>query len=196
VTTVLPVEFVGSFPDPLQPLDPKLPEIAFVGRSNVGKSSLLNALTGRRTVARVSASPGKTQLLNVYRLPACYFLDLPGYGFARASKTARAGFAELLIGVVARRESLSGVVWLLDIRHPPSRDDLMIHDLLVETGRPVLAVLTKSDKLGREARLAARKERAAALGMAPDELLLTSAETKLGIEELRESILAAVSGER
>ena len=192
MTTVLPVEFVGSFPDPLQPLAPVLPEIAFVGRSNVGKSRLLNALTGRRSIARVSAAPGKTQLLNVFRLPACYFLDLPGYGFAQASKTARVGFRRLLGGVVTRRESLAGVVWLLDIRHPPSKDDLAVQDLLVETGRPVLAVLTKSDKLKRAGRAAAREARAKSLGVEPNELLLTSAETKLGIDELRESILQAV----
>ena len=78
----LPIEFVGSFPDPLYPLDPVLPEIAFVGRSNVGKSSLLNALVGRRHLARISATPGKTQLMNVYRLPPCYFLDLGSKGFA------------------------------------------------------------------------------------------------------------------
>ena len=84
------VEFVGSFPDPLVRLDPVLPEVAFIGRSNVGKSSLLNALVGRRSLARVSGTPGKTTLLNAYRLPTCYLVDLPGYGFARASKAARA----------------------------------------------------------------------------------------------------------
>lgn len=188
----LPIEFVGSFPDPLQPLTPPLPEIAFVGRSNVGKSSLMNALVGRKQLARVSATPGKTQLMNIFRLPPCYFLDLPGYGFAKSSKSARAGFRALLEGVVGKRTTLSGVVWLLDARHPPSADDAEIKALLADTGRPVLTVLTKTDKLTRNAQAAALKDRARELEMAPDELLLTSAETELGIEELRASILAAV----
>jgi GTP-binding protein len=189
----LPLEFVGSFPDPLQPLDPQLPEIAFVGRSNVGKSSLLNALVGRKALARVSASPGKTELLNVYRLSACYFLDLPGYGFAKRSKTARAGFRELLEGVAAGRPTLTGVVWLLDARHAPSEADFTIQELLVAAGRPVLAVLTKADKLRGEARARAHAARARELGMSPGELLLTSSTTGLGIDELRESIVHAVA---
>ena len=189
----LPIEFVGSFPDPLQPLTPPLPEIAFVGRSNVGKSSLLNALVGRKQLARVSATPGKTQLMNVFRLPPCYFLDLPGYGFAKSSKSARAGFRALLLAVVGKRTTLSGVVWLLDARHPPSGDDAEIKALLAETGRPVLAVLTKADKLTRNGQAAALKERASELAMAPDELLLTSATTGGGMLDLGESILALVS---
>ena len=192
--TGLPVEFVGSFPDPLQPLQPPLPEIAFVGRSNVGKSSLMNALLGKKRLARVSATPGKTQLLNVFRLPSCYFLDLPGYGFAKASRGAREGFRALLEGVAGRRDSLTGVVWLLDVRHPPSKDDLAIRELLAVSWRPVLAVLTKADKLGRGARQDALVSRARELGMAPDELILTSGTTGLGIGELSESILAAVRG--
>jgi len=140
----------------------------------------------------VSAAPGKTQLLNVYRLPRCYLLDLPGYGYARASKTARAGFRRLLEGVVARRASLSGVVWLLDIRHPPSEQDHGIQDLLMQSGRPVLAVLTKADKLTRGERTRAREQRARELGLSAEELLITSATTKQGLEELRDTILATV----
>jgi len=189
----LPIEFVGSFPDPLQPLDPKLPEIAFVGRSNVGKSSLLNALVGRKALARVSAAPGKTELLNVYRVPAGYFLDLPGYGFAQRSKAARQAFRDLLEGVATRRASLTGVVWLLDLRHPPSQDDFLIRDLLVAALRPALTVLTKADKLSAAQRAAALRERGRELGMAAQELLLTSSTTGLGIAELRDSILAALS---
>jgi GTP-binding protein len=192
----LPAEFVGSYPDPLHPLDPALPEIAFVGRSNVGKSSLLNALVGRRALARVSASPGKTELLNVFRMPSGYLLDLPGYGWAKRSKSARIAFRRLLEAVVTRRPTLSGVVWLLDVRHAPSEDDVAIRNLLAQGERPVLAVLTKADKLGSAERASALRSRARELGMAKDELLLTSSTTGLGLEELRESILTAARGEK
>lgn len=191
MTAPLPVEFVGSFPDPLQPLDPPLPEFALLGRSNVGKSTLLNALVGRRAVARVSASPGKTTLLNVFRLPTCYLLDLPGYGFARRSKTERAGFRRLLDRVVRERASLSGIIWLLDIRHPPSPDDRDMQDLLSASGTPVLATLTKADKLRRSRQAEALRQRARELGLPVEDLLLTSGVTRLGVEDLRDSVLAA-----
>jgi GTP-binding protein len=187
----LPVEFVGSFPDPLVRLEPAMPEIAFIGRSNVGKSSLLNALVGRPGLARVSATPGKTTLLNAFRLPTFYLVDLPGYGFARAGKAARAGYRRLVTGYLRDRPGVAGVVWLLDVRHPPSRDDLEIQELLAGSGRPVLVALTKADKLTRSAQAARVRELATALGLQEDQVQLTSTRSRLGIADLAQSIVAA-----
>jgi GTP-binding protein len=193
VIAPLPLTFVGSFPDPLHPLDPKLPEIALIGRSNVGKSSLLNALARRRSLARVSATPGKTSLLNVYRMPRGYLLDLPGYGYARRSQAERQAFQKLLRGVLTRRDSVTGVVWLLDIRHPPSPEDLEIQGILAERERPALVVLTKVDKLSRPERSRALAQRAGELGLEEAELLLTSSSRGVGIEDLRASITGALA---
>jgi GTP-binding protein len=190
-----PLEFVGSFPDAQVRVDPELPEIAFIGRSNVGKSSLLNALVGRPGLARVSGSPGKTTLLNFYRLPEFYLVDLPGYGFARAGKGARAGYRRLVTGYLRTRSSLAGIVWLLDIRHQPSADDLEMQKLLAESGRPVLAVFTKADKLTRSGLPVRANELAEALGLQQDQIQLTSSQSKLGISELATSIVAAATGE-
>ena len=192
----LPIEFVGSFPDPLVRLEPPLPEIAFIGRSNVGKSSLLNALVGRPGLARVSGTPGKTTLLNAFRLPHCYLVDLPGYGFARAGKAARAGYRRLVTGYLRDRPDVAGVVWLLDVRHQPSAEDLEMQRLLAESRRPVLAVLTKADKLTRSAQTTRVREVAAALGLQSDQVQLTSTHSKLGIADLAESILAATGDAR
>src|SRR5881409_795902 len=138
--------FVGSFPSADVSLHPPLPEIALLGRSNVGKSSLLNALAGRR-IAKISGTPGKTRALNVFLVDEShYFLDLPGYGYARAGKAQRAAFRGLVKHAL-RRERLRGVVWLLDIRHPLSTDDQAMQDALAEEAQQVLAALTKGDKL-------------------------------------------------
>jgi len=189
----LPIIFIGSYPDAAVTLDPPLPEIAFVGRSNVGKSSLLNALVDRKGLARVSSTPGKTRLVNVFRLPTFYLVDLPGYGYAKASKGERAGFRLLLEAYLTGRPNLAGVVWLLDIRHEPSDQDYEVQDALIETERAVLVVLTKGDKLPRGQRAAAYASRARELGLSPDELVLTSATSGEGIAELAESVLAAAS---
>jgi GTP-binding protein len=182
------VDFVGSFPDPLVALAPSLPEIAFIGRSNVGKSSLLNSLVGRQ-IARVSGTPGKTTLLNAFRLPTFYLVDLPGYGWARAGKSARQGYRTLVTRYLSERPTLAGVVWLLDIRHPPSKDDREVQDLLVESERPVLAVLTKADKLprgqqGQRARALARD-----LALPDDQVQPTSSHTGEGVAELAAAVL-------
>ena len=191
----LPVTFVGSYPDPAVPLDPALPEMAFVGRSNVGKSSLLNALTGQPGLARVSATPGKTQLVNVYRAPRFYLVDLPGYGWARASKSARVAYRKLVDTYLSRRPTLAGVAWLLDIRREPSPDDVAMQHLLVTSGTHVLAVLTKADKLPHAQRLRRTSELAAALGLHEDQVQVVSSRTGAGIAELGASLLAAAGDE-
>ncbi len=189
------MQFVGSFPDPTVVLDPPLPEIGFLGRSNVGKSSLLNALLGRRSLARVSGTPGKTTTLNVYRLPAFYLIDLPGYGFAHAAKSARLEFRRLIEQYLERDGTLAGVVWLLDIRHFPSADDRRFRELLAQRELPMLLVLTKADKLGRDAQQAQQRTIAQALELAEDQIQPTSSRTGLGIADLGASILAAAGRE-
>jgi len=184
-------KYIGSFPRADTQLDPPLPEVAFLGRSNVGKSSLLNALVGRR-IAKTSGTPGKTRALNVYLIERShYFLDLPGYGYARAGKAQRAAFRGLLKHALLR-EQLRGVVWLLDIRHPPSVDDRVMQDVLAEGAMHVLAALTKGDKLSREQRRIRERELRGELELPEDQVLVTSARTGEGIAELREAIAGLI----
>lgn len=185
----VPVEFAGSFPNPKVKLEPALPEIVLLGRSNVGKSSLINALFGR-PLARVSNTPGRTALINVFRLPALYLLDLPGYGFARVSQKERERYQALVRGVLSTRPSLTGVLWLLDLRHDPSGDDQAYADLLASRELPVLVALTKADKLPFGQRQRQHAALIRALGLPPEQVQLTSSTTGLGIQELGESLLA------
>ncbi|HLZ44376.1 MAG TPA: ribosome biogenesis GTP-binding protein YihA/YsxC [Gemmatimonadales bacterium] len=198
------MKFIGSFPRADVALDPPLPEVAFIGRSNVGKSSLLNALAGAR-IAKISGTPGKTRTLNVFLVETArwekgdvrdgrislYFLDLPGYGYARAGKDARAGFRRLL-RYALQRQSLRGVVWLVDIRHSPSVDDRDMQRVLIEGETHVLAALTKSDKLSTSERRSRERELREELALPEDQVIVTSAKTGEGIADLRESIGALI----
>jgi GTP-binding protein len=148
---------------------------------------------GRR-IARVSATPGKTRLLTVYELPRTgaaelgfYFLDLPGYGYAKAAKTERAAFGRL-IGQTLERPRLVGVVWLLDIRRQPSPEDRAIQELLAARATAVLGALTKADKLPRRSWGEQEREVAHALALSRDQLVVTSARAGEGVVELREAI--------
>jgi len=168
-----------------------------IGRSNVGKSSLLNALAGRK-IAKVSATPGKTRMLNVYEMPlvrAFYFLDLPGYGYARASHTERHAFKRLVTGAL-ERPRLAGVVWLLDSRREPSAEDRAIQELLAARETPVLAALTKSDKLSQGERRTRERELPKTLELDPDQVIVTSARAGVGIADLRDSIQRVVGRAR
>lgn len=138
-----------------------LPEIAFSGRSNVGKSSLINRLVNRKALARTSATPGKTATINFYRLDSMRMVDLPGYGYAKVSDSERRRWSELIEGYFDDDRDLRLVLQLWDMRHDPSKDDYQMLEYMVERGIPFIIVLTKSDKLNkteRTKRLAAFEE--------------------------------------
>ena len=127
-----------------------LPEIAFAGKSNVGKSSLINNMLGRKSLARTSGQPGKTRTINFYEVEKkLYFVDLPGYGYARVSKAEKATWGKMVESYLKGRASLKNVIMLVDIRHDPGENDLMLFDWLSHYDFPVTVVATKSDKLGK-----------------------------------------------
>ncbi|KRN33668.1 ribosome biogenesis GTP-binding protein YihA/YsxC [Weissella halotolerans] len=127
-----------------------LPEIALVGRSNVGKSSLTNTLIQRKAYARTSAQPGKTQTLNFYKVEdALYFVDVPGYGYAKVSQREREKWGQMIETYLTQRETLRGVIQLVDARHAPSEDDITMYNWLQYFDIPVLVVATKADKIAR-----------------------------------------------
>ncbi|MCL6626388.1 ribosome biogenesis GTP-binding protein YihA/YsxC [Alicyclobacillus shizuokensis] len=161
-----------------------LPEFAFVGRSNVGKSSLLNRLLGRRHLARVSSKPGKTQQINFYRVNERFrFADLPGYGYAAVGKGERAAFQRMIHTYLQQRDPLVRVLHLVDIRHHPSRDDLAMHRWLLDLGVPVLIVATKADKVKRSEWVQAPTRIRRELD-SPWDVLSVSAEKNMGIDAL------------
>lgn len=146
--TRVQAEFVGSFTSLRQLPRLRLPEIAFAGRSNVGKSSLINSLLGRKSLARISSTPGKTRQLNYLLINGrFYFVDLPGYGFARVSKAERQQWAALIEAYLSNNRYLRSVVCLIDARHGPMASDLELMDWLASAGASIVVVATKVDKL-------------------------------------------------
>lgn len=185
--------FEAAFGLGSQLLPPDLPEIALSGRSNVGKSSLINRILNRRSLARVSSTPGKTATINFYRLDTVRLVDLPGYGYAKVSKAEKERWGELINGYFDSERPLKLVIQLLDMRHPPSADDHMMLEYLTVRRLPFVVVFTKADKLNK-------KERAARLAAIPQELkaygnvkfITFSSENGEGVADVLQEIEQAV----
>jgi GTP-binding protein len=166
------------------------PQIAFAGRSNVGKSSMINRLLGRRDLARTSNTPGRTRTINFYQVnDAFLFVDLPGYGYAKVSRALQESWWDLVETYLTREGRLRGVIHIVDARHPPTPQDRELQEFLDAVGVPSLVVLTKADKVRPGQCAAARAAAAAALRLpAPDAALCFSAETGKGVPDLWRAI--------
>ncbi|MBQ9228312.1 MAG: YihA family ribosome biogenesis GTP-binding protein [Eubacterium sp.] len=172
----------------------ELPEIAFAGRSNVGKSSLLNRLFNRKQLARVSSVPGKTVTINFYRLDGCRFVDLPGYGYAKISKQEKERFAELMEGYFNSDRQLKLVVQLVDLRHKPSADDYAMIAFLKDRNIPFIVVQTKRDKLKVKEYQKRISESAQELSAAGDVTVIPfSALTGEGADQIKQCIEEALT---
>ncbi|MFB5088251.1 ribosome biogenesis GTP-binding protein YihA/YsxC [Psychrobacillus sp. PGGUH221] len=142
------VELLISAVRPAQYPEGDLPEFALAGRSNVGKSSFINKMIGRKSMARISSKPGKTQTLNFYKLEEdLLFVDVPGYGYAKVSKSERAAWGKMIETYFTSRSVLKAVVLIVDLRHPPTADDCMMYDFLKHYNIPCIVVATKADKI-------------------------------------------------
>ena len=189
-------EFLASYGLSRQLPDSDRPEIVFSGRSNVGKSSLINKLCNRRKLARVSATPGKTATINFYKVDNAYFVDLPGYGYAKVSNAERERWDELINTYFEDDRSVCLLVQLLDSRHAPSADDVQMMEYLHYHRIPFVAALTKGDKL-KKSEMAARQAEFEQI-CAPygcQKVILTSAENGQGMEELRALLETAAATE-
>ncbi|HTJ47403.1 MAG TPA: ribosome biogenesis GTP-binding protein YihA/YsxC [Kofleriaceae bacterium] len=196
--------FVISASEPSQFPPPSLPEVAFAGRSNVGKSSLINALTGHGSLARTSRTPGRTRLVNWFevdcrgmggpaaKLGKIHFVDLPGYGYADVPIAMRAAWQPLIEAFLGERSSLRAVVLLIDIRRGVEDEELDFVPWLVEKQVPVVVALTKADKLPKAQRLPAAQAAKKALGLKRDPILF-SAQDDFGREELWRAIASAAA---
>ena len=170
--------------------DTEYPEVAFAGKSNVGKSSLINSLMNRKSDARTSSQPGKTQTINFYNINDCmYLVDLPGYGYANASPAVKAKWGKMIEKYLRKSANLKQVFLLVDIRHDPSENDKMMYNWIVDNGfRPVI-IATKLDKLKRSQVAKHVKAVRTGLGLREDDILISfSSETKQGLDVLWETV--------
>jgi GTP-binding protein len=182
---VTKAEIAVSAVKPEQYPDSALPEFALAGRSNVGKSSFINKMINRKNLARTSSKPGKTQTLNFYLInDSLYFVDVPGYGFARVSKKEREAWGKMMETYFTTREQLRAVVLIVDLRHPPTKDDVMMYEFLKHYQIPTIIIATKADKVPKGKWQKHLKVVRETLNiMDDDELILFSAETGQGKEE-------------
>jgi len=189
------VEFIGGMSEKTgwRP-DSSLPEVAFAGRSNVGKSSLLNSLVRRKAFARVSRTPGRTREINFFRINNGFVLvDLPGYGYARISKEKKAGWKPMIESYMRRTSQLRGIVLLLDIRRDPSEDDRAMLDFLAAVEVPTLVAVTKTDKLSKSAARTRVSDLTKMLSLESEQVIPFSAISGEGRTELLEAIMELVS---
>jgi GTP-binding protein len=198
IPKIISAEFRLSVHRPEQLPREEYPEVAFLGRSNVGKSSLINALLGRKKLVRVSATPGRTRAVNFFLINGFwYFVDLPGFGYAAVSREEKAGWGRLARHYLEARENLAAVVFLQDGRRLPGVAEVYLWEFLAARGRRVIPVLTKADKLKQGERARQLKAMAVALapfGVGPEDLTWFSALTNEGRNKLWSRLLACLGG--
>ena len=179
------VEMIMSAVRPDQYPTEGYPEFALAGRSNVGKSSFINKMIGRKSLARTSSKPGKTQTLNFYKIEEqLFFVDVPGYGYAKVSKSSRETWGKFIQQYMTEREPLRAVIQIVDLRHAPSADDCAMYDFLVDNNMPAIIIATKADKIPRGKWEKHKKVVRETLAMRPyDSLIVFSAEKGIGMDE-------------
>ncbi len=187
-------EFIVSATRPGNYPPEDLPEIAFAGRSNVGKSTLINKLVNRKNLVKTSSTPGRTQLLNFFNINEQFvFVDLPGYGYARVPERVKKDWGAMIETYLTTRTTLNGVVLILDIRRNPGEEERNFISWLHENGMPTILILTKADKLSKTNQIKQTRIIEKSLSVQPEELICFSAKTRQGLDRVWQAILYCIS---